>query len=89
MSYTAWLTTQANMTLNGENCEVNVLEDEPTGGPEPMRAVQLPVPATVDSDDEKARDLAETALFRAGWTTAADCWEQYDHGYTIAVARRV
>jgi hypothetical protein len=84
--FTAWLTTQANMTDNGEYCEINVTEDEATGGPEPMPATQLAVAAEVNTEDETAQRAAEAELEKAGWETVGD-WEQYDHGYTIAVRR--
>lgn len=84
--FTAWLTTQANMTVNGAHCEVNVIEDEATGRPEPMRATSLPILAGNDCDDEAAQGAAEAELKKAGWQTVGE-WEQYDHGYTIAVQR--
>lgn len=89
MKYTAWLTTQTDMTVNGGHCEVNVTENEPTGGPEPMATTMLPVPAaTADCDDEAAQDAAQAELTKAGWEIVGE-WEQYDHGYTVAVRRTV
>lgn len=83
MSCTAWLTTQANMTVTGERCEVTVTEDEASGGPEPVPATALRVPTGDDSD---AMAAAENVLSASGWVTEGE-WEQYDHGYTIAVRR--
>lgn len=83
MSYTAWLTTQANMTVTGGQYEVNVTEDEPSGGPEPMAATALRVPT---GDDADAQSAAENVLTGVGWVVEDD-WEQYDHGYTTSVRR--
>lgn len=81
--FTAWLTTDASLTLNGERCEISVVEDT-DGGAEPVPATPLPV--AIGSDDGDAQDAAETALRAAGWTTVGE-WEQTDHGYTVAVRR--
>ncbi|MEU6552131.1 hypothetical protein ABZ915_17870 [Streptomyces sp. NPDC046915] len=81
--FTAWLTTQGNLTLNGEHCEISVVEDT-TGGTEPVPAT--PLPTAIGSDDSDAQDAAEVALLAAGWTTAGE-WQQTDHGYSIKVSR--
>ncbi|MER8219681.1 hypothetical protein ABTZ58_03605 [Streptomyces sp. NPDC094143] len=81
--FTAWLTTQASLTLNGEHCEISVVEDT-AGGTEPLPATPLPV--AIGSDDDDAQDAAEAALLGAGWTMAGD-WEQTDHGYSVKVSR--
>ncbi|MEU3826435.1 hypothetical protein AB0F36_14120 [Streptomyces sp. NPDC029080] len=81
--FTAWLTTQGNLTLNGERCEISVVEDT-AGGTEPVPAT--PLPTAIGSDDSDAQDAAEAALLAAGWTTASE-WEQTDHGYSIKVSR--
>lgn len=82
--FTAWLTTDASLTLNGEQCEVNVTEDK-TGGIEPVRATVLAVSAGPDCDDTAAQDAAEAVLQAAGWTVVGD-WEQTDHGYSAKVS---
>lgn len=83
--FTAWLTTDASLTLNGDRCEVNVTEDK-TGGIEPVRATPLAVAAGPDCDDETAKDAAEAVLLAAGWSLA-DGWEQTDHGYSVKVSK--
>ncbi|NJP70055.1 hypothetical protein [Streptomyces sp. C1-2] len=81
--FTAWLTTQPNITLNGEFCEISIVEDT-AGGTEPLPATPLPVP--VGGEDQDAQEEAEAVLSAAGWETAGD-WEQTDHGYSVKVAR--
>jgi hypothetical protein len=83
--FTAWLTTQPNITLNGEFCEISIVEDT-TGGTEPLPATPLAVPAGADSDDGAAQDAAETVMAAAGWETTGE-WEQTDHGYSVKVTR--
>lgn len=83
--FTAWLTTQPNITLNGEFCEISIVEDT-AGGTEPLPATPLPVPA--GEEDQDAQDEAEAVLSAAGWETAGD-WEQTDHGYSVKVTRTV
>jgi hypothetical protein len=81
--FTAWLTTQGSVTLNGERCEISVVEDT-AGGTEPVPATPLPV--AIGGDDSEAQDAAESALLAAGWTADGE-WEQTDHGYSIKVSR--
>lgn len=81
--FTAWLTTQKNMLATYGPYEVNVTEDEASGESQPMGDTALNVP---EDDDEAAQRAAENVLSAAGWVTEGD-WEQYDHGYTIAVRR--
>lgn len=83
--YTAWLTTQPNITLNGELCEISIVEDT-TGGSEPLSATPLTVTASTDVDETAAQDAAEAVMSAAGWETDGE-WEQTDHGYSVKVSR--
>jgi hypothetical protein len=81
--FTAWLTTDPKLLVTDGTAEVNVTEDEATGKPLPMDETALRTPA---GDDEAAKTAAEAVLRDADWEMVGD-WEQYDHGYTIAVRR--
>jgi hypothetical protein len=75
--------SQASITLNGEYCEISIVEDT-AGGSEPMSATPLSV--AIGADDEDAQSAAETALQAAGWTVTGE-WEQTDHGYSVKASR--
>lgn len=81
--FTAWLTTQGSLTLNGEHCEISIVEDT-AGGTEPMPSTPLAV--AIGGDDYAAQNAAEAALSTAGWETDGE-WEQTDHGYSVKVSR--
>jgi hypothetical protein len=83
--FTAWLTTEAALTLNGDYCEVSIVEDT-AGGTEPLPASPLAV--AVGGEDEAAQEAAEAVMSAAGWETTGE-WEQTDHGYSVKVTRTV
>lgn len=94
--YTAWLAV-TRPTLDQDNIDVMVLEDEATGETEtgsPVWACKGEAPAFTgvtnvpagDGDHKRAQDEARELLAGAGWTTVG-AWDAVDTGYVVTVER--
>jgi hypothetical protein len=79
--FTAWLTTDPKLLDTNGTAEVHIIDNRTSGAPLPMDPTALST-----ADDEAAKTAAEAVLRDADWEMVGD-WEQYDHGYTIAVRR--